>query len=196
MQGSFGRVFLGKWRETTVAIKLLSQPLVPPSTGNNWDFGDGSGSFTMVDCDRHKRYPLRPSFLLFHAQGAQQQYYHVMGLFGLGLYQRIRGSTHTIHVHTAAEWCCCHTCSQAGKLTSAKLLCSTSHTSILTSPGHLWTYDDEFFASVVESEWMQECKGSEPAGGAAKGGSVDGGAASPQHCHVSGRLLLSAVHGH
>ena len=25
VQGSFGRVFLGKWRETTVAIKLLSQ---------------------------------------------------------------------------------------------------------------------------------------------------------------------------
>jgi hypothetical protein len=32
-QGSFGRVFLGKWRETTVAIKLLSQPLMP----NNGD---------------------------------------------------------------------------------------------------------------------------------------------------------------
>ena len=28
-QGSFGRVYLGKWRETTVAIKLLSQPLMP-----------------------------------------------------------------------------------------------------------------------------------------------------------------------
>ncbi len=25
-QGSFGRVFLGKWRETTVAIKLLNEP--------------------------------------------------------------------------------------------------------------------------------------------------------------------------
>ncbi|CAL8469015.1 g8556 [Coccomyxa elongata] len=54
-EGSFGRVFLGKWRETTVAIKLLSQPLVPPSTGNNWDFGEGSDSFTTVDCNRHKR---------------------------------------------------------------------------------------------------------------------------------------------
>ncbi|CAL5230064.1 g13517 [Coccomyxa viridis] len=28
-EGSFGRVYLGKWRETTVAIKLLSQPLMP-----------------------------------------------------------------------------------------------------------------------------------------------------------------------
>ncbi|BDA45207.1 probable serine/threonine-protein kinase SIS8 at C-terminar half [Coccomyxa sp. Obi] len=54
-EGSFGRVFLGKWRETTVAIKLLSQPLVPPRTGNNWDFGEGSDSFTSGDCNRHKR---------------------------------------------------------------------------------------------------------------------------------------------
>ena len=28
-EGSFGRVFLGKWRETTVAIKLLSQKSLP-----------------------------------------------------------------------------------------------------------------------------------------------------------------------
>ena len=32
-QGSFGRVYLGKWRETTVAIKLLSQPLMPGQHG-------------------------------------------------------------------------------------------------------------------------------------------------------------------
>ena len=29
-EGSFGRVFLGKWRETTVAIKLLSGKSLPP----------------------------------------------------------------------------------------------------------------------------------------------------------------------
>lgn len=29
-EGSFGRVFLGKWRETTVAIKLLSRKSLPP----------------------------------------------------------------------------------------------------------------------------------------------------------------------
>lgn len=29
-EGSFGRVFLGKWRETTVAIKLLSRKPLPP----------------------------------------------------------------------------------------------------------------------------------------------------------------------
>ena len=33
LQGSFGRVYLGKWQETTVAIKLLSQPLMPGQHG-------------------------------------------------------------------------------------------------------------------------------------------------------------------
>lgn len=33
LQGSFGRVYLGKWQETTVAIKLLSQPLLPDQRG-------------------------------------------------------------------------------------------------------------------------------------------------------------------
>lgn len=46
MQGSFGRVYLGKWRETTVAIKLLSQPLIP-NNGDAW-FGAGSGSGNCV----------------------------------------------------------------------------------------------------------------------------------------------------
>ncbi|KAK9820960.1 hypothetical protein WJX81_007609 [Elliptochloris bilobata] len=38
-QGSFGRVFLGKWRETTVAIKLLNEPGVPPGA-EIWDAPD------------------------------------------------------------------------------------------------------------------------------------------------------------
>lgn len=38
-QGSFGRVFLGKWRETTVAIKLLNEPGVAPGA-DFWDAPD------------------------------------------------------------------------------------------------------------------------------------------------------------
>ena len=39
-EGSFGRVFLGKWRETTVAIKLLTPPV--PKAGGSSD-SDNSG---------------------------------------------------------------------------------------------------------------------------------------------------------
>ncbi len=48
----------------------------------------------------------------------------------------------------------------------------------------------------MASVWVQERKCGEPAGGATQGGAADGGAAPPQHCNVSGRLLLAAVHGH
>ena len=41
-QGSFGRVFLGKWRETTVAIKLLSQSMFSSAhAGGAGDADDG-----------------------------------------------------------------------------------------------------------------------------------------------------------
>ena len=53
MQGSFGRVFLGKWRETTVAIKLLSQPLVPPSANGTWDLSESPESFAMEPSHKH-----------------------------------------------------------------------------------------------------------------------------------------------
>lgn len=38
-EGSFGRVFLGKWRETTVAIKILNAPggYLPD---DSWDLQD------------------------------------------------------------------------------------------------------------------------------------------------------------
>ena len=38
-EGSFGRVFLGKWRETTVAIKLLNPTVRQPSHGSDSDDG-------------------------------------------------------------------------------------------------------------------------------------------------------------
>ena len=38
-QGSFGRVFLGKWRETTVAIKLLSQSMFSSAGADDADDG-------------------------------------------------------------------------------------------------------------------------------------------------------------
>ena len=40
-QGSFGRVFLGKWRETTVAIKLLSQSMFSSAHAGAGDADDG-----------------------------------------------------------------------------------------------------------------------------------------------------------
>lgn len=55
LQGSFGRVFLGKWRETTVAIKLLSQPLVPHTSGDMWADGTDDG-FSISTSHRHNRY--------------------------------------------------------------------------------------------------------------------------------------------
>ena len=44
-EGSFGRVFLGKWRETTVAIKLLTPPMPKAEDSDSGDSGCGlSGS--------------------------------------------------------------------------------------------------------------------------------------------------------
>lgn len=43
-EGSFGRVFLGKWRETTVAIKLLSRKSLPPKAV---DSGSGDPGYQL-----------------------------------------------------------------------------------------------------------------------------------------------------
>lgn len=38
-EGSFGRVYLGKWRETAVAIKILNAP-DGPLQDDSWDLTD------------------------------------------------------------------------------------------------------------------------------------------------------------
>ena len=48
-EGSFGRVFLGKWRETTVAIKLLNPTVRKPSHGSDSDDGE-LGSHQINSC--------------------------------------------------------------------------------------------------------------------------------------------------
>jgi hypothetical protein len=62
-QGSFGRVYLGKWRETTVAIKLLSQPLMS-GIGDPWYGADNAGlpSCSSRRCASPTHLP-SPSFL-------------------------------------------------------------------------------------------------------------------------------------
>ena len=53
-QGSFGRVFLGKWRETTVAIKLLNEPGVAPGA-DFWDAPDPAALPAAQRCAQHCR---------------------------------------------------------------------------------------------------------------------------------------------
>jgi len=48
-EGSFGRVFLGKWRETTVAIKLLNPTVCKASHGSDSDDGE-LGSHQINSC--------------------------------------------------------------------------------------------------------------------------------------------------
>ena len=53
-QGSFGRVFLGKWRETTVAIKLLNEPGVALGA-EVWDAPDQTALFAAAQrCSPHQ----------------------------------------------------------------------------------------------------------------------------------------------
>ena len=53
-QGSFGRVFLGKWRETTVAIKLLNEPGVAPGA-DFWDAPDPAALPAAQRCAQQRR---------------------------------------------------------------------------------------------------------------------------------------------
>ena len=65
-EGSFGKVYLGKWQETTVAIKILTSP-GGPLPDDSWDLQDVT---QLKDCSWYVHSPDISFYFFLHLDDA------------------------------------------------------------------------------------------------------------------------------